>query len=171
MIKVYQESDFINSKKRKRIALGIFFAVSAVYLILNAIVYVYFLLQPYDTPKKIPLLCIHGVLALIYVLFCFIFMEIKYKRIRNYDKTLFYIKNGIKEEYEGEFIQFIADEGTKDGIEYNTLVIKEWNKYKSDYFERRVLIDKDKSLENISPGDKIKFITQGNVLVEYQREE
>ena len=171
MINIYTDSDFTVSRKRRNKLLAVFFTVLAVYLAANAVVYAFFLLEPYNTPKKPLLLALHGVLAAAFFLFVFIFMGIKFKRVKNYNKTLYYIKNGIKEEYEGEFLRFSEEDELKDGNEFDCMIMREWNHYKQDYFERKVLLDKNKPRPDFKENQKIKFITQGNVLVEYETED
>lgn len=171
MNSVYSENDFVQAKKEKKKLLAVFFAVLAVYLAANAVVYAFFLLEPYRTPKKTLFLTLHGVFAAAFFLFVFIFMNIKYKRVSNYNKTLYYIQNGIKDEYEAEFLKFSDEDELKDGNEFDAMIMWEWDKYKQTYFERKVLLDKNKEKPDFKEHQKIKFITQGNVLVEYETED
>ena len=62
-----------------------------------------------------------------------------------------------------------SDNWLKASIEYENNEIEEmWNKYKEEYYERKVLIFADQPVPEIPETARVKFVTQGNVLIEYE---
>ena len=56
----------------------------------------------------------------------------------------------------------------KDGVDCYSLVFLEYNKYKKDFFERKVLVLAEKPVPQFEKHTFVKFITQGNVLCSYE---
>ena len=75
---------------------------------------------------------------------------------------------GIKEKFTGSFIEYDETIIEKDGVEFKSLVFLEWNKYKNDFFERKVYVFSEKPLPQIEVGKNVKYITQSNVLLGYE---
>jgi hypothetical protein len=88
--------------------------------------------------------------------------------VKKFYKALNNVKIGIREEYVAEFIGCDETLQTKEGVEYKCLLFKEWNKYKKDFYERKVLVFYELPFPVIETGKKVKFITQANLLVEYE---
>ena len=42
------------------------------------------------------------------------------------------------------------------------------NKYKNDFFERKVLVFYEKDFPEIPEGANVRYVTQGNVLISYE---
>ena len=47
------------------------------------------------------------------------------------------------------------------------LLFLQYNKRKGDYYERKVLVFADREIPEIPHNATVEFITQGNVLIEY----
>ena len=78
------------------------------------------------------------------------------------------LKGKLKDpEVKKRFID-IAKRMEKDGVDFKSLIFLEWNKYKKDYFERKVLVFNEKPFPEIPDGATVTFITQGNVLISYE---
>ena len=75
---------------------------------------------------------------------------------------------GIRETSTGSFLEY--DEGlqVKDGVDFKALVFLEWNKYKKDFFERKVLVFYQEEFPEFKEGQNARYVTQGNVLIEYK---
>jgi hypothetical protein len=78
--------------------------------------------------------------------------------------------NGIKEKGTGSFIEYSDKIQDKDGVDMKSLVFLEWNKYKKDYYERKVLVFADKPFPEIPKDAVVNFVTQSNVLISYEIE-
>ncbi len=50
-----------------------------------------------------------------------------------------------------------------------SLVFLEWNKYKNEYFERKVLIFYENSFPEFEEKITYRYVTQSNVLVSYEK--
>ena len=88
--------------------------------------------------------------------------------VKKFYKALNNVKIGIKEEYVAEFIGCDETLQTKEGVEYKCLLFKEWNKYKKVNFQRKVLIPYEMEYPELPKKAKMRYITQGNVLVQYE---
>ena len=68
----------------------------------------------------------------------------------------------------GSFIEYSESIQDKDGVDFKSLVFIEWNKYKNDFFERKVLVFDEREFPQIKEGQNVTYVTQGNVLVSYK---
>ena len=169
MIDYFNEIDYIKAKKKKTFYLILFFAVMAVFLAFFFVMYfgVYFSL-PYGSDKVIVVKIITYSVTVIYVIFCFVFLGVTYKRVNKFYIFLTNIKTGLKETSIATFLETDGELHEKDGVDCKALIFIEWNKYKKDYFERKVLVFYEKPFPEIPPKAEVKFITQGNFLVSYE---
>ena len=76
--------------------------------------------------------------------------------------------HGLKETFVASFLEYDESLREKDGVDCKSLIFIEWNKYKKEFYERRVLVPFEKEFPKFEPNQNIKFITQGNVLVSYE---
>ena len=102
------------------------------------------------------------------MVFSFIYLGIKYKRINKYYTLCKNITGGIKEEFTAYFFEYDESLSTKDGVDVKALVFLQWNKFKNSFFERKVWVFYEKPFPKFNEHDKVRFITQGNVLVSYE---
>ena len=68
----------------------------------------------------------------------------------------------------GKRIEELRKVMDKDGVDFKSLVFIEWNKYKIDFFERKVLVFYEKPFPEIPVEANVSYITQGNVLISYE---
>ena len=167
MIKYFDKEEVVKSKKQRKNLLIIFFGVLALYLASL----VAFLVTVYNTPYggDTALLKIEEYsLTAIFVIFCFIFLGIPFRRVNKYVRFVVNLDTGIKETSEAVFLCYDEALHDKDGVDCKALVFLEWNKYKKDYFERKVLVFYEKNFPEITEQAEVRFITQGNFLIEYE---
>ena len=74
---------------------------------------------------------------------------------------------GLREDNIAEFLRYDQRICDKDGVDCRALIFSEWNKFKNEYFDRKVLVLAEKPFPELKENQKIRFITQGNVLVSY----
>lgn len=98
------------------------------------------------------------------------FFGIKFRLTRNYCRMLKGMENGIKDNGEGKFLAIDEKIVEKDGVFFYKLVMECAPMKRDDITERQILVECNHSLPTLSEGDKIKFITHGNVLVAYEVE-
>ena len=75
---------------------------------------------------------------------------------------------GLRETTVAGFFEVDNSIQDKDGVDMKALIFLEWNKYKEEYYERKVLIFADQPVPEIPETARVKFVTQGNVLIEYE---
>ena len=154
-------------KKRKKL-LTIYLIVLGVYVLAIVGLFVWYRLLPYKSPKITTIKLIAYPLTGVFVIFSFIYLGLPYGMCNKYRKLALNMKTGAKEVSDGTFIE--TDEGMtiKDGVEMKSLVFLEWNDFKKEFYERKVLLFRDGEFPPFSKGDEVEFVTQGNVLLSYK---
>ena len=173
MTEYYTDAELIAAKKQKKKTLIIYFIVLGVYIAVTAAFLIYYLTLPYkgygDTASKITRVkALHYSLTFVFVVFSFIYLGIIFKRIRRYCKMCVNISTGLKETTVANFIEYDETIQDKDGVDFKSLIFLEWNKYKKEFFERKVLVFYEKPFPEIPEQANVSFVTQGNVLVSYE---
>lgn len=168
MVTYFQEDELKKVQKQKRICLAVYFIVLGVYLICSAALFTRYLLLPYKSPDITTIKLIEYPLTAVFVIFSFIYLGIPFKRVNKYYKLCRNMTGGIKEKYTGNFLEYDENVQVKDGVDFKSLVFIEWNKYKNDFFERKVLVFYEKPFPEIPEKSNVTYITQGNVLLEYE---
>ena len=75
---------------------------------------------------------------------------------------------GLRETSTGSFIEVDESLQEKDGVDFKALIFLEWNKFKNDFFERKVLIFDELEVPEFKENQNVRYVTQGNVLVSYE---
>ena len=173
MIDYYTDNELVSAKKQKNKTLAVYFIILGVYIAASLAFLIYYWTLPYsgyrDTGHKISLIKWgHYSITAIFVVFSFIYLGIKYKRVKRYYKTCVHLSTGLRETSVGSFLEYDENIQDKDGVDFKSLVFIEWNKYKKDFFERKVLVFYEKPFPEIPTEANVSYITQGNVLVSYE---
>lgn len=173
MIEYYTDAELVSAKQQKKKTLIIYFIVLGVYVLATVAFFIYYLTLPYsgykDTAHTISLVKWgHYSLTAIFVVFSFIYLGIVYKRVKRYYKMCVHLSTGLKETTVANFIEYDETVQDKDGVDFKSLVFLEWNKYKQEFFERKVLVFYEKPFPEIPIQANVSFVTQGNVLVSYE---
>ena len=173
MTEYYTEAELGSAKKQKKRVLTWYFIIFGVYFAASVAFFAYYLTLPYsgyrDTAHTISLLKWgHYSLTAVFVIFSFIYLGIPFKRVRRYYKMCVNLSTGLKETSVGNFLEYDEHIQDKDGVDFKALVFIEWNKYKKDFFERKVLVFYEKPFPEIPEKANVSYVTQGNVLVSYE---
>lgn len=168
MIEIYSEQDYYLAKKLRDKFLIIFFSTLAVLLAINITVFVIYTQQEYATPYRTPMIAFNIITDVIYAIIFYILFAIKYKRIADYLKLLRNVFTGIKEEGVNTVNRIDSSIKTKDGVDFISLVVLDWNEKKNEFFERHILLDVEKPIPELKKGDVINHKTHGNVLISYE---
>ncbi len=168
MIQFFLPSQLEDAKKQKRKTLIIYFIVLGVYLFISLGLFLWFRTLPYMSKTITTVKLIHYPITVVFVVFSFIYLGIKYKRINRYSKVVKNMIIGLTETSTGSFFEYDESIRTKDGVEFKSLVFIEWNKYKDDFYERHVLVLKEMDFPQFEENQNIRYVTQGNVLISYE---
>lgn len=168
MVQVYSPSDYVTTKKQKDAFLKTFFITFGILIAANVAMFVFYVLQEYETVYRTPLLIASMVSCSVYAVVYYILFTLKYRRIESYRKMLYYVEYGLKHENANAFVRVDSMVVERDGVEFVTLVFLEWSEKKQEYFERNVLFDREKPLPEFKNGDFVRFITQGNKMIAYE---
>lgn len=169
MEKIYGESDFNSVKKQKKVYKIAYFSVLGFYLATSVGLWVFYFLQPYQSPDIWWIKLIMFVWAGIFVIFSFVYLGIPYKRVKNYSKLMKGVETGTSNGTVGEFDRYGDELEVRDGLEFTTLYFLEYNTKKQDFFERKVWMDTEKQPPSFEKGEHIKIYTHGNILVGFER--
>ena len=173
MTEYYTDAELDSVTKQRKRVLAIYFTVLGVYLAVCVAFLIYYISLPYagynDTAHTISLikLAVYPVTA-VFVIFSFIYLGIKFKRTNRYYKMCRHLSTGLRETSTGSFFEYDENIQDKDGVDFKSLVFIEWNKYKNDFFERKVLVFYEKPFPEIPEKSTVNYVTQGNVLISYE---
>ena len=173
MIQYYQNDFLIDAKKQKNKCLTIYLIVLGVYLSIFVVLLIKASQLPFinygNTKQKLTILkVIHYTLTFIMIIFSFLYLGIKYKRIKNYYVRCRNMAVGLKDSYTGSFLEYDNEIIDKDGVDFKSLIFIEWNKYKKVYFERKVFVFYEKPFPEFKENDQVEYLTHGNVLYSYK---
>ena len=173
MQQFFDEQLLDKTKSQKNRLLIIYNTFLWAYIAISLVFLYYFCQLPHasygNTQHKINILkAIHYPLTVLIVIFSFIFLGIKYKRVNAFYKRCVYMQQGLKETSFGSFIEYNEQIQFKDGVDFKSLVFLEWNKYKKHFYERKVLIFNEQDFPKIPFNANVTYVTQGNVLYSYE---
>lgn len=165
----YFKSEFVSeAEKEFRKNLVIYIVTAIFYLIYSSIFLIWYLTLPYKSGQITTIkVCLYPV-SVIFVIYSFIFIGIKIKRAYAYKRLCSNIAVGLKENNSAEFLGYDYTVSEKDGVEMKSLLFIEYNKFKKENYERRVYVFRDKDMPLLEKGQKVNFITQANILCEYE---
>ncbi len=167
MKKLYEDGDLLDAVKQKRRLLAIFLAVTALFLGGFATLLTFYILLPYNDPTGVWYVVGTSVLAGLYIIFCFPYMGISYKRCRAYCKMLKFISVGLKE-YSVLPFEGIDDWTTRDGVDVNVALFSVKNVKKDETMTRQIYVDGEKDFPAFAEGKTARLISQGNLLIAYE---
>ncbi len=168
MIDYFVESDFLKVNKQRKIVLAVYFTVLAVYLFISVGMFLWYRSLPYASSRIIVVKAIHYSITAVMVIFSMLFLGIKYKRVNKFYRMSYNLLNAQKETSTGNFLEYDEALQNKDGVDCKALIFVEWNKYKNDFFERKVLVFYEREFPEIPENANVRYVTQGNVLVSYE---
>lgn len=167
MTEVFFESDYLSAKKQVKNLIIVYSVILAIFILISAGLLIWFKTLPYKSPTITIIKAIHYTITAIFVICTFIFFGIKFKRANRYKKMCNNLLTGLREDNEAEFLRYDQRIYDKDGVDCRALIFSEWNRFKHDYFDRKVLVLAEKPFPQFIENKKYRFITQGNVLVSY----
>ena len=167
MTKVYNDDDLYNCFKQRRLILGVFFGVTFVFVAALVGFLTAFIMLPYQDPNATWIEAVTCVITAIYIIFCFPYMGICFKRSNAYCKMMKFISVGIKE-YACLPFEGIDDWTTHDGVDVNVALFTMRNRKTDEDMSRQIYIDGEKDFPPFEEGQYVRLITQGNLLIEYE---
>lgn len=168
MIEYFLDENYLQAKKQRKTVLGWYIAIMSIYLIVSLGIFFWYRTFPYQDPRINTAKFIEYSLTALVVIFSFIYLGIPYKRVNRFYRLTNQMKTGIRETSTGSFFEYDETLQDKDGVDMKSLIFIEWNKYKNDFFERKVLVFDEREFPQIPEGANVKYITQGNVLISYE---
>ncbi|MBQ3115798.1 MAG: hypothetical protein IJC07_02090 [Clostridia bacterium] len=165
----YYTSDEFNQlkKQRKKTFMALYICL-AVYVLICTAFFWWYRTLPYEAPQIKWVKVGHYTATGIMAIFTYIFVGLKLKRMRKYYRMLHHIETGLRETSRASFFEYDNTVFLNLGVEMKSLIFLQWNKYKQNYYERKVLIPADKPYPEFVEGQMVEFVTQGNILVSYE---
>ncbi len=167
MTKLYHDLDLIEAMRQKRRLFYGFLGATGVYLAGLIACLTLYVLLPYGDPTGVWYVVGTSVLTGLYIIFCFPYMGISYKRSRAYCKMLKFISVGLKE-YSVIPFEGIDDWTVKDGVDVNVALFSVKNVKKDEKMTRQIYVDGEKDFPPFEEGKKARLISQGNLLIAYE---
>lgn len=168
MTEYFKKEILEGAKRHRKKNLIIYFSFVAAFVVSCLALFIWYTTLPYASPKITAVKLILYPLTVIFVIFSFIYLGISGKRTKKYYALCQRISVGIKERSEAEFLRYDDTLSTKDGVDVKSLVFSERNKYKGEFYERKVLLFYELPFPELEAGRKYAFITVGNVLFSYE---
>ncbi len=168
MIQYFNEQEFLVAKKQKNRVFLTYLIFLVIYAVISMGMFLWFRTLPYRSEEITKVKIIHHAITVVFVIFSFIFLGIKYKRVKKYYLMNLNMITGLKETFTGSFFEYDESVQQKDGADFKALVFLEWNKYKGDFYERKVLVPFEKEFPEFTENQNVKYVTQGNVLYSYE---
>lgn len=166
MTELYNGLEFQKEYKTKKTMFIVWLVTLGVYLGICAFVLLIYIDMPYGTRWE-PFIISNIALSALFWGATLFFYSTKYSRLKRYVKLLGFVQSGIKENSTGQFLRFDDEIEVKEGVEFYKMITKEWNERKQEYFERKVLVDREIKKPDIPEGSRLKYVTQGNILIKY----
>ena len=167
MIKLYSDRDLLDALKQKKKLFLIFWIVTAFVAAGFVACVVCYLRLPYHDERGNIIVAVTSVLLALYLIFCFPYGGICLKRIRSYCKMLSFLSVGLKESAVLPF-EDIDDWTTRDGVDVNVAVFGVKNIKRDEVMHRHIYVDGEKDFPPFEVGDRVRLVTQGNLLIEYE---
>ena len=168
MQRVFTDDDFNAIVDQKKRVLLVFRIVLAAYLALAVSSLVYYMSLPYkDGMQKLPKTTMFVATAL-FVVFLFLYMGIKYHRVKKYYKMMYYLSEGLKNVEENYFVGFELNDLQKDSVDAISCVFKTWSYKKKEWMRREAYWDVEKRLPLFKEGDMVRYVVQSNFIVAYE---
>lgn len=168
MTDYYVKEELESASAQRKKTLIWYFVALGVFLVISAGFMIWFSTLPYESPTIQTVKYIQYPFVALFVIFSFIYLGIKYKRINRFYKLVYNLETGIRETSTGSFFEYDETSQEKDGVDCKALVFLEWNKYKKDFYERKVLVFEERDFPQFNENDNVKYITQGNFLISYE---
>ena len=135
---VYNDADFLSVYKQKQRLWAVFMSITITYAVFCISWLVYFIGLPYKHSMQfLPKLCVY-VVTVLYVVFCFLFLGIKYGRVRRYYKTLSFMSLGLKSVEKNYFYCFDEKVLQKETIDVSSCIFERWDKKNREWLEREI---------------------------------
>ncbi len=167
MERLYHDLDLLEAMKQKRRLLFGFLFATGLYAAGLAVLLAFYILLPYHDPSGVWYIVGTSVLTGLYIIFCFPYMGISYKRSRAYCKMLKFISVGLKE-YSVLPFEGIDDWTTRDGVDVNVALFSVKNVKKDETMTRQIYVDGEKDFPAFKEGKSARLISQGNLLIAYE---
>lgn len=168
MTEYFTIKDYEQARATRKKILGLYYGILAIFVGVTAGLFIYYTTLPYKAPIISTIKLIQHVLSFLFVVFSFVYLGIVFKRTNKYYKLTKNLVEGLKETSTASFFEYKDEITIKDGVDFKSLVFIEWNKYKNDYYERNVLVFKERPFPEIPEKAMVSFVTQGNVLIKYE---
>lgn len=142
--------------------------VTFVYLLFSLVCWIYYMGLPYGSSNAKPMKWAVYIATVIYIVFAFPYLAIKWSRVRRYYRMLTYVSEGLKNEEKNYFYCFDEKSLQKDNIDVVACVFETWNKKKSEWMEREAYFDPEMPLPPFECGDHVHYIVQSNFVIQYE---
>lgn len=170
MKQLYSKKNVDVNDKQRKILLVVYFLVAVILLggIVSCIVI--YALEPFGTTKKIPLMVSMFAIAVVLVIFSFVYFSLVYKPVKKYVDFLKYTVFGKRNRVSLTVLDFYYQPQEHKGVDYYRISTLEWNDVRKDFVERIVLVDASILIDDLNKGDIVNCELASSCLVAYSKE-
>lgn len=164
---LYSDADLVAAYRQKRSILIAYILICVVYAAIVAGNFVWYIGMQYEDPLQIYPKLIVCTLTCVFIAYSYVFLGIKWQRSRKYTKLVADISSGRKADNTSYFLRYEDDE-TNGSVDYCVLIMCEWSRKRDQYLDRKIYCDKEKECPVFESGDRVHYLTHGNVLIAYE---
>ena len=164
----FSQEELNKVKNQRKKHLIIYYSSLVVFAIFTLGNILWYCTLPYKSPTILTVELIQYLVSALFVIYTFLYLGIVYRRVNKYFRVLVDLEKNKKELYSGSFIGYDESMHEHNGVDFKTLTFLEWNKYKKDFFERKVLIPCEKQFPEFTENTNVRYITQSNILISYE---
>ncbi len=165
---VYSDADYLAVYKQKQKLFAIFMGITTIYLAFCIGWLIYFISLPYADPLLIMPKIFVFVATAIYTAFAFVYLGIKYSRVRRYFNMLTNFSLSLKKEEVNYFYAFEEKTLQQDNLDVISCLFETWNKKHQEWQEREAYFDVEHSMPPLESGDYVRYVVQSNFIIEYE---
>ena len=170
MTELYSALEYLKIKKNKRNLLIFYFASLIVCLVAIVVIMLIYSNEPFGTPLRTPFLIAIIVICVLFVVYSFVFLGIKFGRLKKYQYFVYYSVYGRFESIRATIISVNNSISEIGGFDCRSLEVLAWSDIENDYVTRLIYYDVEKQIPDVKVDDVLTFKLSSNYIVAYRKE-
>lgn len=171
MVEMFTEADKTLARGQRNRLLLVWFILLGVYLAAVGTmigVNLYQVIVYADRTYRALYTALSAILTALFGGYTLFFFSLKFRMTHKYCKMLKDIDRGLKDTTDGSFLRYDDTVTMKDGVYFYAMELDCKPLRRDDITLRKVLIEHTAPKPDLYEGDKIRFTTHANILIEYE---
>ena len=164
----FTQQEFDSVKKQRLSSILTIIIVLTVYLMLFVTTIINYLKLPFEDARGVSYKAILYTISGIVIIYLYVYIGIKYRRVNKYYKMMCGLFNGSFIEDVAKFVSYSVAKESKDGVDVKQMVFSVYNERRNAWFDRTIYIPYEKDFPVFNVGDMVKLRSQSNFLISYK---